>query len=372
MVTQEQELPQELDIETIQSQNWELPVCNLGKGKYEWRPGMAHLPYFYFDGPVIGRFAHGVDLNKDYIVSAHGPRGACKTDTISFLAAKKMRMGQPVWGNWPISFFVVEKDCYDSCELPNWRCVKCRKGHQTYYENSPLNFDKLYTFNTEIANGSVAITEMQYYAEARTSGRTQNRLLGYHLMQIRKSAMSFFYDVQNENWVDNRFRWSDDLEIHCNDVSKLPYEGEDIDEGAICHWKIRDMSGVATGQRYIDSKIEYGPFQFDAFRFWWIYPTKWKVDVYDAVYSLKQGSDKADKQAKMGKGIELALNYFIEMGESMPVGNDIWRKASELGGIVIPPVVGGKILSQYGLQKVLIKQQWHYDLKPLTDIEDGQ
>lgn len=367
MVTDTKEV-QELEI--IYSQNWELPAMNLGEGKYEWRPGMAHLPYFLFEGPIIGRRSHGLALEKDLIISAHGPRGATKTCTLSFLLAKKMRMGQKVWCNWPIAFYVVEKDCYDKCNLPNWRCAKCRSGAKTYYENYPLDFNKLYAFNSEISNGAVGITEMQYYAESRTSGRVQNRFIGYQLMQIRKSALSFNYDVQNENWVDNRFRWSDDVEMHNQDASKLNYEGEDIEEGAIALWNIRDMSGILTGAKFSDTGIEYGPYQFDAKYFWWIYPTKWKVDVYEAVYSMKQESKKADPVAKYGEAVTLAINYFLEQEEYYPSRVSFTSKASELSGLNIVTRQISPILASYDIESAYIKQTWVYDLTPIRELNE--
>jgi len=382
MVTEvKTDLPEEFEgqeVEFIHSQNWELPVFNLGDGIYTWRPGQACLPYHLFLGPAISRRSHGITLEKDLIISAHGPRGACKTATLSFLSAKKLRMGQTVWANWPVSFYVVEQDCWDSCSLnangsTNAYCRRCKKGHKTYYENSPLDFDKLYSFNSEISKGTVAITEMQYYAEARTSGGKQNRFLSYQLMQIRKSALSFLYDVQNERWVDNRFRWSDDLELHCADVSKMNYLGPDIEEGAVAHWRIRDVSGVLTGKLYDESKMEYGPYQFTAWPFWSIYPTKWKVDVFEAVNSYKKhtemNNEKLDKDARFGEIMRQTLDYFLDQGVHDINFNEIRRKAMELGGDGVPfsPVKVGQFLGVFGLQKRKSKGSTIYDLTPIYD-----
>ncbi len=363
------------EIEFIHTQNWDLPIFNLGDGKYTWRPGQACLPYHLFLGPAIGRRAHGISLEKDLIISAHGPRGACKTITLSFLSAKKLRMGQPVWGNWPVSFNVVERDCWDACSLnangtTNAYCHRCRKGHKTYYENMPLDFDKLYSFNSEISKGTVAITEMQYYAEARTSGGKQNRFLSYQLMQIRKSALSFHYDVQNERWVDNRFRWSDDIELHCSDVSKMNYLGPDIEEGEIAHWRIRDISGILTGRQYDDSGIEYGPYQFTAWPFFHIFPTKWKVDVFEAVNSYKKHAEKnderLDRDARFGEVMRQALDYFLEQGEKEVASGDIRRKATELAeDMPITALKVGQFLGTFGLQKRISKGTTLYDLTPI-------
>jgi hypothetical protein len=205
-------------VETIKSDHWELPVCNLGSGKYLWRPKTAYLPYSLFDGPEMSRRTHGINLNKDLLIGIHGPRGATKTLTNSFLIAKKMRAKQHAWCNWPVSFYVIEQSCYDKCERNDWYCPFCKHGDLSYYENYPLDFDKLYTFNSELSEGAVGLTETQYYAESRTSGRGQNRMLSYQLMQIRKSALSFFYDVQDPETVDKRFA--------CENLLRRPFKNE--------------------------------------------------------------------------------------------------------------------------------------------------
>jgi len=366
----ELEETEEQEIEIIRSDNWELPVCNLGDGRYTWRPKTAVLPYYLFEGPSMTRRTHGINLNKDLSIGIHGPRGSTKTLTLSFLTAKKMRMGQPAWNNWPVSFYVVEPNCWDKCK--DHRCNLCYKGALTYYENMPLDMDKVYTFNSELGDGTVGFTEFQYFVEARTSGRQQNRFLSYQIMQIRKSALSFFYDVQNERWVDGRFGWSDDLKIDCSDISKMNYDfdqiGRELEEGEYSHWKIRDISGIATGIQFKDSGIEYGPFQFDGYNFWWIYPTRWKVDVFDAVYSLKQDSEKADKAASVGQAIAGTLNYYLEQNILEVEGAKIWSKASELAGFAVSPVTGGQVLSSFEIPKRQnYKGKYLYDLSVVNE-----
>lgn len=369
----EQDIEQEKEIEIIKSDNWELPVMNLGKGKYEWRPKTAVLPYYLFEGPNMTRRTHGINLSKDLSIGVHGPRGSTKTLTLSFLNAKKMRMGQPCWGNWPISFYVVEPNCWDNCRQRY--CHLCYKGALTYYENVPIDMDKIYTFNDELSDGNVAFTEFQYYVEARTSGRQQNRFLSYQIMQIRKSALSFYYDVQNERWVDNRFGWSDDIKIDCRDVSKMNYDynqvGRELEEGEYSHWKIRDMSGVVTGIPFQESGIEYGPYQFDGFNFWWIYPTKWKISVYDAVYSMKQDSERADMQAKIGQAIGKSINFFLEQKKYKVRADMMWAKASELGDTIVNPISGGKVLASLEVPKSQNKGKWFYDLSIFEKETEG-
>lgn len=363
-----EEFPQSLDeIEIIKSDNWELPVCNLGQGKYEWRPKTAFLPYYLFEGPKMSGRTHGLNLYKDLSIGVHGPRGSTKTLTASFLLAKKMRLGQPVWNNWPISFYVIEPSCWDKCKKR--LCHICGMGHITYYESIPLNMDKVYTFNTELSGGSVGFTEFQYYVEARTSGRQQNRFLSYQIMQLRKSALSFIYDVQNPDWVDKRFGWSDDSKIFCRDISKMNYDyPRELQEGEFSHWMIRDLSGVLTGYMYQETKKEYGPYQFDGYHFWHIFPTKWKIDVYDAVWSMKQASQKADKDAALGEAITMTINSFLEENRTKVLAEDIWARASTLGQMAIPPTMAGKILAGYNIPKRLnSKGKNVYDLGVIAE-----
>lgn len=370
----------EKELEIIRSDNWELPVCNLGVGKYQWRPYEACLPYYLLEGPRMSARSHGLSLKKDLLIGVHGPRGATKTLTISYLIAKKMRMGLPAWTNWPISFYVIEPTCWDVCDRHDL-CKKCKTGHKTYYESFMLNMDKLYTFNSEISQGVVGLTELQFYAESRTSGRGQNRFLSYQLIQIRKSALSFYYDVQNPRWADNRFSWSDDCKIFCKDVSKMNYDigsvGHELEEGEISHWKIRDISGVLTGIEFEESRIEYGPFQFDGYHFWHIFPTHWKVDVFDAVYSMKQNSERADKEAAIGRAIGLAVNSFLEENHLYVVASDMWARASLLGNMTVTPVSGGKVLTGLGIigkqsGKRDTKGKIVYDLGIILETENDE
>jgi hypothetical protein len=149
--------------------------------------------------------------------------------------------------------------------------------------------------------------------------------------------------------------------------------GHELEEGEISHWMVRDISGVLTGVEYEESGMEYGPYQFDGFHFWHIYPTRWKIDVYDAVYSMKQNGDKADRDAKVGKAVELALNYFLDEKRYKVQGSEIWAKATELGGIEVTPVAGGKVLSAYGIEKKQnSKGKWIYDLSVLLEVQENE
>lgn len=330
--------------EIIKTKHWELPASSL-EG---WRPYTAYIDYRLLLGPSMSSRSKGLSLHKDLMGGQHGARGSGKSLLMTYLLMKKMRSGKTAWTNYPISFYVIEEN-----------------GDLTYYESMPIDMGKFYSQSREIRNGAVGIDELQYYAEARTSGREQNRLGTYKIMQIRKSAMSFLYCAQDRRWVDKRFGWSNDFDIECVDVAKLNYdEGSvaympkgafdeygDLREGAISLLTLQDTSGVLTGTPYNKSHIEYGDIQFDGYWFWNAYPTNFEVNIYEAMYSYKKKSEKAGEMDDIAKALELAINEFVNNGQVEIVSKDLWRRASELGGIPISPVKAGQVLGSYNVPK---------------------
>ncbi len=362
--------------EVIKSKYWEFPVESLGA----WRPRTAYIDYRFFLGPHLGPREKGLGLNQDLVLAVHGPRGATKTMTMSYFLAKKMRMGQPAWANYPISFYVIEPDCIDHCkkcyENP-WLCgASCHEGCFTYYENMPLDLDKFYRFSHQLRNGNAAITEFQYYVESRTSGKVQNRLASYQIMQIRKTALSFFYDVQNPQWVDKRFAWSDDTVLTVNDISIMNYDynsvGHYLQKGERSLWHIEDRSGVLTGKQ----GSMHGPVEFRGWTFRNIYPTHWIVDAYDAMNSFKaeemEKVGKENKDEAIAAALSLAVNTLAQQGKTEVLGDEIWSLATELGHVKVSPQAGGKILGLNGITSKQKKRKYYYNLSPLIEAEQGQ
>lgn len=168
MVTDKQQRPPE---ELVKSMYWECEAWRLDT----WRPFTALLDYNLFFGPSV-RHGKGIDLFRNLVAYWHGPRGGLKTLSLSYNLAKEMRIGKPVWTNYPISFYVQEKDEFTGNESDQYRqesqCHWENADHTlSYYESMPLDMDKFYTFDREIRNGAVGIDELQYFVEARTLRR---------------------------------------------------------------------------------------------------------------------------------------------------------------------------------------------------------
>ena len=146
----------------IKSMYWECEAWRVDK----WRPFTALLDYNLFSGPNV-RHAKGIDLNKNLVAYAHGPRGGTKTLSMSYWLAKEMRIEKPTWTNYPISFYVQEKDEFTGKESDQYQHISpCHwintDNTLSYYESMPLDMDKFYTFDRLIRNGAVGIDELQY------------------------------------------------------------------------------------------------------------------------------------------------------------------------------------------------------------------
>jgi hypothetical protein len=338
---------------------WECEAWRVDK----WRPFTALLDYNLFEGPNVSH-AHGIDLHRNLVAYAHGPRGGTKTLTMSYWLAKEMRIEKPTWTNYPISFYVQEKDNLTGNESDQYKHVSpCHwlntDGSLSYYESMPLDLDKFYTFDRLIRNGAVGIDELQYFVEARTSGKYQNRVASYQIMQIRKTANSFFYTVQNPTWVDKRFGWSTDYECKCTDVANQAYDrrslGRELQEGEISRWLIHDLSGVITGEQYKDTGKDLGPYQFEGYDFWDIYPTHFIIDPEAAMSSAdninpaaRKKKEQSDRAAGFVAALEQVISEDMELGRDKIATKEFWERI-EAQGIDIPHNIAGEILRSMGI-----------------------
>ncbi len=369
--------PEQTTDEVIQSMFWDLRESQLDG----WRPFSCTLLASDLYGPVIGS-GHGIDFRRNMMFGYNGPRGAAKTCSLSYNLSKILRVERPVWTNYPISFYVDETNGLALPANSSNEFIRVSQCHWvnteatlSYYESMPLDMDKFYTFNRNIRNGAVGIDELQYFVEARTSGRYQNRVLGYQIMQIRKTANTFGYTVQNQRWVDNRFGWSADYLCECNDVSKKTYDrrhlGRELMEGEVSRWTFKDISGVLTGEPYDLSQREIGPYQFDSRRFWGIYPTHFVIDIFEAMAGPERDKAKNLKRDALAEAVELVANEYLEKKVvSVPVKDFYEALDSHLDAPANHHLVG-KMLATAGVKAVGQNEYRHYDFSEALSAFEG-
>jgi hypothetical protein len=360
-----------LQTDVVSSMFWDLPAASLDG----WRPFTATLPDRALWGPQVGH-AHGIDFRKNLMFGILGPRGAAKTCSLSFILAKILRVNKPVWTNYPISFFVLQDGVNPHADLSQefYRVGQCSwvnaDNTLCYYESMPLNMEAFYSFERKLRHGAVGIDELQYFCEARTSGKYQNRILSYQIMQIRKTANTFGYTTQNPKWVDNRFGWSADFTISCTDLSKKSYDrralGRELEEGEVSRWEYKDISGVVTGEPYDITQRIIGPYQFESKAVWNIYPTHFIIDVFEAMAGPDRDKKKRERKDTIVATIEDVANEFLNDQSSLLGGSRI--PSSDFLATVngrLPDPVGnaqiGRILASMGIKAKGQLEKRYYD-----------
>jgi hypothetical protein len=360
-------IQEEQEDEIISSMFWDLKASSLDG----WRPFSATLLASDLYGPYVGT-GHGIDFRRHLMFGFTGPRGAAKTCSLSYVLAKILRVDQPVWTNYPISFFVQERETYsDNVSQQFIRVGQCHWINEdatiSYYESMPLDMDKFYTFHTAIRNGAVGIDELPYFAEARTSGRYQNRILTYQIMQLRKTSDSFGYTAQNQKWVDNRFGWSADWLCECYDVSKKSYDrralGHELQEGEVSRWTFKDISGVLTGAPFDVTERVIGPYQFDSKLLWNIYPTHFVIDVFEAMKGPERDKDKKDASAELTRTVELIANQYLESGGSRVPARELLDAVNSKLSKPAASLTIGRILSSMGIRRTGGHNKPFYDFE---------
>lgn len=189
-----------------------------------------------------------------------GTRGSGKTLSMTIHAFLKMAYSdKKVWSNYPIEGTAVFPD-----------------GSTKYCASVPLNMESLYVFDKGLAQGIVCIDEVNLWSDSRRSMSVTNRLINSILTLIRHRQLSFYFTVQNENWLDNRVRYQIDTLIRCQDMA---FKYPKLEFGNFIQLSARDMSGYNTGYPYSETGRVYTQVLQKGKNFWGCYDTESEFDV---------------------------------------------------------------------------------------------
>ncbi len=187
--------------------------------------GVTVLWKQWLEGPHKG--PKTLSLDGAYVLGCTGRRGDMKSLTVATWIAKKLAIGDPVWSNMAVKFYLNDGN-----------------DNLTLCETKPLNMDALYRLEKKLNGGAVAISELQYFADARQSNSLKNRLINAAIFQVRKRALSFYFDCKYLTWIDLRIRAELDTEFHCRDFA---HTEDGIEHraplGILALHEIRDLAG---------------------------------------------------------------------------------------------------------------------------------
>ena len=96
-----------------------------------------------------------------------------------------------------------------------------RKIYTNYEVNFPhkiLDVEKLVKLDIQLQNAVIGIDELHMICDSRRSGKKQNILLSYFVLQSRHRSIDLYYTTQFNGQVDKRIRENTDINIICENL----------------------------------------------------------------------------------------------------------------------------------------------------------
>lgn len=303
-----------------------------------------------------------VDLaDGSWVIGFTGVRGGGKTIFAVWLACFCMvNCGFPVWSNVAIKF----------------RC-KCFDGKTRTFESLPLDMEALYSLSSEFQSGVLLIDEANLFVDSRNSMSLSSRLVNAAVQQTRKRSLSILWTAQNEEWLDNRLRFSTDLIIHTKDMAKTPWGLRNHQKkGVSFSWDAWDMSGQWTGHSVRDNPYPVLTRQiFNGELLWPVYDTylaqdiiaaNRKVRINQAPITIGEDGKVAVTPDVRRDAVAQVINYLKGNGQERVSSDDLWD-AIESTGLDASREVLGRDLRQLGaVRKQTTGGRYDYILPPLT------
>lgn len=244
--------------------------------------GLVHeIPTLYYEqlfGPILStpnghKQQRHVRLDEAYIWAFGGARGAGKSESLDYLGVKAMASGLPVWANFPIKFYFVDR----------WD-----RSHTL--ESKPLYFKDIFKLSPDLHGGWILIDEYQDWDNALMFMSTQSRLLQAFWAQIRKNDLSFAYGSKKLKWIGYKTREETDIDVICRDSFFSDGYGK-LDRGEVIYWNIMDLSGMWTGRPFEEHPVIHHK-RLYAKILWGSYDTKLRFDLFEALKGVKLNLEK--------------------------------------------------------------------------------
>lgn len=207
-----------------------------------------------------------LDLRDPYNIAITGVKGSGKTLFMSWLACHAMVFHQmPCFSNYRIAFDLKIK------------------GKKYHFESQELDLFGVYDIRSGIKRAFVAFDEIQFFADARASISTKNRLITYFQNQSRKRQITICYTTQFFEWIDKRLQQATDVLIKCQDASRTSGGREShMRRGEVFDITAYDLSGQWTGATVSQTHAPAARYSFFGKPMWSVYDTSFMVDAIEA------------------------------------------------------------------------------------------
>ena len=92
---------------------------------------------------------------------------------------------------------------------------KIHTNYEVYFPHEIIDVQKMLTLNVDLQNAVIGIDELHMICDSRRSGKKQNILMTYFILQSRHRSVNFYYTTQFDGQVDNRIRDNTDINLIC-------------------------------------------------------------------------------------------------------------------------------------------------------------
>jgi len=146
---------------------------------------------------------------------------------------------------------------------------KIYSNYRLCFPHEIIDVEKLVKLDVELKDASIGIDEIHMICDSRRSGRKQNLLMSYFVLQSRHRSVNLYYTTQFNRQVDVRIRENTDVDVVCVNLG-FDSDGDGLND--IFRVIIKDKRVIPPVVR---SKVLYGKLLFS------LYDTNYIVDIFN-------------------------------------------------------------------------------------------
>ena len=129
------------------------------------------------------------EIQNNLVVGIKGLKGSGKTLFMTILLYQEYLKGKKIFTNYKIHF-----------------------PHEI------IDVNKMVELDIELKNSAIGLDELHMICDARRSGKKQNILMSYFILQSRHRSVNFYYTTQFDRQVDARIRENTDINMVCENL----------------------------------------------------------------------------------------------------------------------------------------------------------
>lgn len=129
------------------------------------------------------------ELQNNLVVGIKGLKAGGKTLVLAWLLFREYLLGKKIYTNFTV-----------------------------FFPHEIIDVQKMVTLNIELQNAVIGIDELHMVCDSRRSGKKQNILMSYFILQSRHRSVNFYYTTQFDGQVDKRIRDNTDVNMVCENL----------------------------------------------------------------------------------------------------------------------------------------------------------